>query len=291
MNSAKVYLRNVKKRYLQFERYHIPFLIIVSPLMILLSLERPVFYALCFVANVFLVQSWWPDAIAATSFNSVAWFLSTSFFLFCVTPALEYINEKLNSQIVIQIIVVFLCFSIAVALSLKIKVNCTVWLYIFPPTRLLDYVAGFFFGEIFKENRKRVCSVRLATVLELICAIVYFWLLSINITLPENMRFMAIYMPSALMTVYIIAKGNGIISKWLSTSCMVYLGDRTLYYMLCHQVVLRYMTQIYKRFPWDRLHVCNSGIKVLCILISLGITIASEPVFNKLMKGFRNVRI
>ena len=284
VSSIKECFAIVKKRYIQFARYHMPFLIICLPLMIKSIIRETVFYMCCFLANVFLIQSWFIDEAIVLSFNGVAWFLSTSLFLCLLTPVLETIDKKLKS-IHLRIGVIVLMFIGAVIITLCVHSNETVWLYSFPPTRIFDYACGFFCGKIFLANRNKTWSVYMATVIEGILCLLFVCLLVINIGLPENIRRFVIYMPTALMSVYVFGKNTGYISKLMSCKSMVKMGDKTLYYMVCHQIVLRYIYQIYKRLPWDGIFT-----KYVCVIIALIITLISEPVYQYIMKGLRNAK-
>ena len=117
------------------------------------------------------------------------------------------------------------------------------YLYTFPPVRLIDYFAVFFTGRLYSIygsstaaalKRKYISAKEILAVI-----VIVLYLLSYSVV-PKELSRAALYLPGAVFVIFIIAEGKGIVSKVLSIPMMVAIGNSSLYYMMCHQVILRY---------------------------------------------------
>ena len=57
---------------------------------------------------------------------------------------------------------------------------------------------------------------------------------------PVELSRAVIYLPGAAFVIYILAFERGKISNFFSLPILVSIGNNSLYYMISHQVVLRY---------------------------------------------------
>ncbi|WP_051167670.1 acyltransferase [Actinoplanes sp. N902-109] len=100
--------------------------------------------------NVTLMQSWVPDADWFFAGNGVGWSLSTEVFFYLVFPYVIGPLHRLSRRLTWLVLGCCVGFAVAIPLILRPSayetehhVGFAYWLvYIFPPTRLLEFVAG-----------------------------------------------------------------------------------------------------------------------------------------------------
>ncbi len=278
------YFAYVKRRYIVFLKYHILFLTADAVICRMRVLLNDIWTALInFVLCFFLLQSWIPDVDVCLSYNGVAWFLSTSLFLTCVTPLLEklyvmFISSKTYENRT-HLFFIIGCCSAAVIVSVMCEGNCTFWLYFFPPTRLLDYIAGFAGGKLFlkrQEKKNKGEKYFVDFIFSVLICVSYIALLIINIELPEKIRRFCIYIPFAVISTYYVALNRGPLGKLVSGPLLVQLGNHTLYYMLSHQLILHCFYRVFIRLPFQNIY-----IGVVFMLLSLFLTIVSKSFVDK----------
>lgn len=241
----KSYFKYLKKRIIQFYPYHLLFLIVALPLSYSLFINDIKKALTKLVYCLFLVQSWNPDKEIWTAYNGVAWFLSTSLFLTACLPILHLLYKKvcklINNEIVLNIGMIVLCFVGMCALAYASEENVGYWLYAFPPARLIDFTGGFCLARLFMVSKERIeCEKTENRGVNIgIIGIYVFYLIVYNYVDYSFSRG-CIYFPGAIVTIWGLATTSSFLEKFLSNKWMVKLGEGTLYFMLCHQVVLYY---------------------------------------------------
>lgn len=278
---------------------HVVFLISTVPTMLIVIIRYPMEYMIKFIINIFLVQSWFPKEDIWLSYNSVSWFLSTLTFLFLFIKPLHKFCKKIEERcsdvqcVKIYLIILIILFLIDLIIAMvigNISDNVSYYLYAFPPMRLIDYCAGFFTGRLYSihgclkiniSNRKYISAKEIFAV-----GVMVFYLL-IYPVVPKEFSRAVLYLPGAVFVIFIIAEGKGIVSKVLSIPMMVAIGNGSLYYMMCHQVILRY---------------CSLGQRVLfkCsvesydwiwVFVGFILTFASKPVYDKVKSRLDSIKL
>lgn len=269
---------------------HLFFLLITVPTNIGVIKNNPTKAGFKFVMNLFLMQSWFPDEQIWLGYNSVSWFLSTLMFLaLFIIPLNRIANriEKTNKQTNIYccIIATFLLTQFLIAYGVgKNCDNLNYWLYAFPPARIADYAVGFFLGRLFTNEELLIeIGKHKATFFETISIVVLIGYMLLFPSVPEAYRQSSIYLPGALIVVFVFALNKGIVSKWFSGSIMVYLGDGAFYYMMSHQVVMRYMGMLHYYFAKiNMVKVILMYIPdVFWVAVAFIITLVSRPLYEK----------
>ena len=286
VTSLKQYLQVCKSRYCKFLTYHIPFLI-ASCIVFWRGffIEDTKHAVECFILNILLLQSWVPSRDVCLSFNGVAWYLSTVLFLYCLNPFFEKIFSAINKSGFRNkwniLVIIFCCgFAIVIAILCDDKA-ADYFLYFYPPTRILDYLAGYAAGKIYLNRAisdskdKKVIDFVISTT---IC-VAYIVLLMVNIALPNSIRRQCIYIPFAVVTTYFVALNRGYIGKFFIFTMMIKLGNNTLYYFLSHQFILYCIYEIFKRLPLQ-----NYYVGVVCMVAAFFITICSKYIVDWILK-------
>ncbi|MCM1320164.1 MAG: acyltransferase [Muribaculaceae bacterium] len=104
-------------------------------------------------ANIFLIQSWFPDRLIYYSCNGVSWFLSTLLFcylMFIPIARFTFKHTRFVRWSILPLIVLYLIFASVIPAS---------WtefaIYIFPPVRLVDFYIGMWLYTMLTLCRKR----------------------------------------------------------------------------------------------------------------------------------------
>lgn len=284
INIIKLCVQRVKR----FYKLHIFFLILTIPTMVIMIAKFPVKYFIRFIINLFLFQSWFPNEEIWLSYNGVTWFLSTLVFLFLFIIPLHKLSSRIEKNFYaryIYILIAFLliCFDFIVAIVVgKMCQNIKYLLYAFPPIRLIDYCTGFVTGKIFmikkEEYKEKNIDLVTSTMLEALAIGIITGYLIMYPLVPVELSRAVIYLPGAAFVIYILAFERGKISNFFSLPILVSIGNNSLYYMISHQVVLRYCSlgkKFFDRFNW-RINEWIWGIIALIIMF------ISKPLYDNL---------
>jgi len=207
----------VWKRIRKIYPYHLFFLLAVLPLFIFMFISDFGGSLIKLILNALLLQSWIPTPDYYLSYNGVSWFLSTLIFLSVFDIPLYWVFSKISRNIPVNagcIAVIIFCCTVSFVLAFFVKENSRYWLYIFPPTRLLDYISGFCAGKLFlyyKDRRKMEQKhlqndKRKTWAGSMILFIMVIFMICGNLVPFEYSR-QAIFMPGAILTVMVIGGG------------------------------------------------------------------------------------
>ena len=261
--------------------------------------------------NTFLVQSWIPVHDIYFSLNGVSWYLSVSLFLYIMFPFILSQMRKYRG-ISTAFAAVAIGFAVQVVLayvSYLIQINVVDnddfirWFaYIFPLSRLEDFVIGCNLGYIFLQEKKnnKIISERAYTWLEIgTIAIIVVELAAyvLLVTVPseadptvrtENWWGLTVMwtLPSCAF-IYLFALNKGKLSRILTNKTLLFIGNLSANAFLIHHIVYRYLTTFeYKLFgsvlPWVNLFAC--------FLITLISSWAWDRIMNLYFSAYRSKR-
>lgn len=248
------------------------------------------------VLNVFLLQSWVPHVSVNISLNGVAWYLSTAFFLYFMFPHIaSWIRRKKDKFLLI------FCFAILCAEI----VSCIPWIYFlgessfvyiwfmyfFPVFRLGDFFIGCCLGRIYRQKESDGKGTVLKYTLMEIAATavtvgVFCWLgqdhrNSIILTAFHN--WTTLYVPLAVIWVYLFAENKGIITILLSGRLFVNLGNISGPVFLIHYVVVLYTNNMLNFFDINLSKWQQMG----AIVLELGASILASLFYIAIEKRLR----
>ncbi len=252
------------------------------------------------ILNVKLTQSWVPKEDYYFSLNVVAWYLSTSLFLYMMFPLILRFMKKYKS---IKIAVIMLAS--AYALQVILAYSChlaqnsfinrdgfTQWfVYIFPVFRLFDFIIGCNLGYIFmniKTNKQ--ASDKKYTFLELcifIIIIIQFAIVTFTVARPSAKNPLILtnnwwastvfWTISSCALVFLFALNKGKISKMLTKKPLMYIANISAYAFLIHQILFRYL-RIFERSIFGR------SIEYIDLIVCFTITIVCSYLWDKITK-------
>lgn len=201
-----------------------------------------------------LLQMWIPNEKYYATLNGPSWFLCTIFFsYFCFPYILRTFKKNLSKvKAIIYIFLLFIVEVIITFIAIWVDFQNNIWFdtkwiaYYSPITRLIDFLTGCFLGYVFLKSEKNL-NIIWSSLLEIVTCI--FICLSFVVYRSNlgviALKYALLFLPTSTFLIWIVAKGNGYISKILSNKIFVKLGDLSPYTFLIHGVVLKYYNMIF----------------------------------------------
>jgi len=256
------------------------------------------------VLNVALVQSWIPKSGFYFSLNAVSWYLSTSLFLYMTFPFILFGMKRYKKGIKTAIIIISVTYIIQILLAfLAYVVNINLihdddfihWFpYIFPLSRLEDFIIGCNLGYIFMNHRneEKGSDQKVYTIAEIgvVAIIIVQWILYLTkIYIPSKADppvptsnwwgLTVLWTMSSCALVYLFALKRGKLSQLLSNKALIFIGNMSANGFLIHQMVYRYLNSFEKKLFGQSNNYIN-------LLICFAITMASAYLWDKTINRF-----
>jgi peptidoglycan/LPS O-acetylase OafA/YrhL len=203
------------------------------------------------VAQAALVQSWIPSGPIYFGANGPAWSISVEAFFYAAFPLLAFgllrvFRSSPPHRVLLGAAAVWLV-ELALLWPQQAGVDDWRW-YVFPPSRLGDFVIGMMLGIAFVRGENRAPWPLRATSLEILALAALFLLVWISPFVPLSVRFAAWVMPAWAAIVYVFAHGRGALSRILAHPAAVRLGEVSFAFYLCHLAVV----MAAEHAGWDR---------------------------------------
>ena len=240
--------------------------------------------------NVLLLESWFPYKEIYFAFNGTAWFLSSSVIMYLLTPLMmpwfQGLSAKGARRGILAIVLALLVAALfaTMAEGRRVSLNTTYWLlYIFPVTRLGDYVIGCLLAVLVLHRQEE--GVKLsrgaATAWELLAVLLFgavqYCYVSSNWPLaPYNLRYTLPHLPGAAMLIYFGALRQGDLLRRLECRPLLFLGEIGMYGFLIHVPVITYFDKIYHHLSPDPANPLLRGL--ICFVVTVLLSVAWKHV-------------
>ena len=199
-------------------------------------------------ANVFLVQSWIPDAAFFFSGNSVAWFLSDMLFFYLVFPLAYKLIYRLQVAKLLLFSFLVLAAYLVFALSLQ-EESVLPFLYIFPLTRLIDFCIGIGMSRLYQWLNSRAegngwkeIKTGRATLLELTMLGGLTVLFLVDPYVDSRLGTSALFwlwIPLLIVVFSLLDKGRGAFTRLLHHPVLLWTGSISFEFYMVHQLVIQ----------------------------------------------------
>lgn len=263
--------------------------------------------------NTFLIDEWFPFSYSIRFANGVSWFLCTLLFANFMFPwALTYLKNKKRISLVILLIVAIIIqiligvistfFPEAPLVEGQILDNrLTVWLvYYFPMTRFIDIFIGYILGVLYiNSSIQKIQHNLFNSIAEVITLVV----LTVVVVFSNQIRLNAdiihpnfnhpqiwwaysiIFVLPTMLVVWIFAKGEGIVSKFLENKIVLYLASISGYGFLIHYVVFQYIIKFLLHFD-NISQFVSVYMNLIVAILGIPITIFLSLIWKRIQKYF-----
>lgn len=253
-----------------------------------ITLKRLVVLAGEIVLNVFLMQTWVPYSSINFSLNGVAWYLSVTMFLYFMFPAIQrFIKKKSIKSLWLMSLIILAVQYISCLPWIYFLGNDSpiyIWfMYCFPVFRLGDFFVGCTLGKQYANSQSHNFSFVKMSVIEVVMTLVavgvFAWLKieQSNLFLLAMHNSTTIFIPIAVIWIYLFTINNGIITKILTNRLFMFIGNISAYTFLIHYVVTQYTNNALGFLNIE----LPMNIKLVVIFIEFIITILLTLLYKK----------
>jgi len=206
--------------------------------------------------NLFLLQSWVPDADVYFSCNSVSWFLSSLFFCYLVFP---WVYKHVSTMLTMGVLLLYV---LVAYLTPYDEVNAI--LYVNPLVRFVD----FYIGMVLYRYYERGFGLGSPTAWE--CLVLVFLLMTLAAYpfVDAKLRNAPLYWLVLVPLVLVFAKGEGAVSSILRAKPMLMLASLSMPVYMIHQMAIGMLLHRLPLLPYHvMLFVCLLAVLVAGWLI------------------------
>ncbi|CAM4459097.1 acyltransferase [Deinococcus marmoris] len=176
------------------------------------------------VFNASLLQSFPPVRWIYFSFNGPSWSISDETFFYALFPFLLVLTTRNLKVWIGAAIALFLVLLIA-ALQIPNTELSHWFFYIFPVTRLWDFLVGILLARLAFALRPRLQSSALPDVGVWAALGLLVVLIAFHNDVPQNLRWSLYYAPAFALLIFSLTFSKGVIARLLSQRWLVYLGE------------------------------------------------------------------
>ena len=209
------------------------------------------------VVSIFLLQTWIPSSRFWFCLNGVAWYLSVQAFLYAIFPWLLAVLKKADARRLRCIAAAIFCAQCLFSLVIwkaGLSENAVFYLtYLCPLFRAGDFAISCCMGCLYRSRKEERTPYGASSLLEL-AAVLFsggcFFIAAgqVGVLGAAAFRYNVLFTPSAVLLVWLLAIGKGMISRLLSAKPFLWLAGLSPYGFLIHQVLIRYMDLAANKF-------------------------------------------
>lgn len=202
------------------------------------------------IREILLVKCWSTHSEDYFSYNGVAWYLATYFYICMMAPYVIHLVAKVKNKkqafamgtgIYLAMLGIGIFFS---KVTIPTGDGFAKWItYICPFYRMLDFTLGVLLGWGYLNCRKKeILDTRKTHLLELLALIAFIVMEYAYLPIKENymgIGYNVYFVPASLLIVWVFAVNEGFITKILNNKVLLWLGNISGFTFLIHQVVLR----------------------------------------------------
>jgi peptidoglycan/LPS O-acetylase OafA/YrhL len=238
------------------------------------------------VPNLLLVQSWTPTFDVYDSVNGVSWSLSCEAFFYLAFPLLIHLIRRIPARALwtcagaaaLSVMAMPLVATAAFSsepkfFSFPVTLHQYWFIYVFPLTRLLEFVLGILLARAVLEGTRVTVRFRHA-------------LPALAIGYPLALQVPFLYAISAVLVVpmaLLVLAGAGAdirgSNSLVRARPMVWLGDVSFAFYMVHMLVL---THVYRLI--DEEHTASGAVQAVCAVGVFGLSLLAAWAVNVLVE-------
>ena len=209
------------------------------------------------IAQVLLLQCWYPSHDFMSTLNAATWFISDLIFFYLIFKYLYCWIMRYSWLCLAPIIAIYMTAYIILSIHTHTDYSGG-YIYCFPPFRIIDFTIGILLYKFsFSTNGKKLSSYIKTSltswkihVSDSFLMLLLTGMFLISIHCPPNIRCSTIYwLPSAIIVFYTatIDKCKGWLSDILHHPKLQWLGSISFEIFLCHNLCFRIIQSIFLR--------------------------------------------
>lgn len=228
------------------------------------------------VANLLLLQAWWPKGDWYFGGNGVSWSLSCEMFFYLLFPLLIIPIRRLRWRglgLAAAMVLTVQVGAPVVAALLGVPGNVYFWLFfVFPPYRLLEFILGMLLARAvllgLKLRWPRAASLLALAALGLVAFACTDYTVSTGQYLDRPFVALAVIPWLAVLLLAASTQDLRHVSSWLRSGLLVALGESSFALYLVHKPLYLFTSS----FGWWRNtgHLLATGRLILFIALALG---------------------
>ena len=232
-----------------------------------------------------LIQSWCPMDIAL-KLNAPTWYISTAAFLYFTFPVIKKLICVFDGKKRFVFFLAILSLRFLAEVAILNSFDSDRSFEFFPPLRVADFWIGCLAGNLYRENKKKLCLSNLAFFILQVAAIVLGVLLSFikperfPLLIRAFFRCNAIKILLSCVWVYFFIEGKGLL-RFLTLAPVVALGNisGTTYLIHWPVVVLQDTLQSFFNVKYENW----SAFALYCVvLVEFAVTIILSALWVRI---------
>lgn len=229
------------------------------------------------MANLFYLQSWFPDRNIYFSLNSPSWSLSNEVFFYFLFYFFVYLSTKVLAFILGLLVISLISLNILIS-NFDTAINVHWIFYIFPVSRLVEFLIGILIHQAWLTKQWKLGNLHGAFSYILIAGA----MICAN-AVSEGLKYSLFFIPFLIYFFICNLDARIFTSKILSSKIMILFGESSFAFYLLHGLVINYFDLIPSNF--------FSALKVISeLLLTLLISITIHKFFeNWAIKKLRDV--
>ena len=256
------------------------------------------------LSNVLLLQSATGMTYFTHAYNGAAWFLSSLFCIYIVSPYIMYFLRKKSKSCFVDFIFILINIIIILALNHCLSLlenkftgisgipNVDGLVYSSPYKRVFYVIIGMIISMIIsRSDREQFFTTKTATILETIITLVA--LLYYSVIRPNIMQYFfssLIEMIILISLMLIFAFDKGYISRFFGKPIMQTLGNMAMYIFLIHFVIMQHSFIIVQnKWGWNFISVYSYIAIVLIITFTISWLLYKHDMAKKNNNGEKNL--
>lgn len=203
------------------------------------------------LANVFLLQAWFPDLAYSQSYNSVSWTLSIEALFYLICPLMLWATGRTVAGPGRFYAMAGGVWLVTFAWVYPHWWSAGTWpLYlcnVCPAARMGEFTVGLLLGMAYVRGGVRSGPAETArlwrwwTLAELLTVAVVLFLIYRSHRVPLLFRMNGYYIPAVALMVTVFARERGAISRLMASRPSVYLSDISFAFYLLHAIVFTHL--------------------------------------------------
>ena len=193
------------------------------------------------VAQVLLVQSWFPARAIYFGANGPAWSIAVEALFYVLFPfaAVVLLRRFGAAPARNALACAAAIWLVQSALLVTQHAGVDDWrFYVFPPSRLADFVVGMLLAIAFLRGVDRARWPLHPTSCEVLAVAVWAFMAYSSPLVPLSLRFSMWMMPASAFLIVVFARRAGAISRFLSHPLAVRFGEISFAFYLIHLAVI-----------------------------------------------------